>query len=162
MKILKKIYKEKKSKAKKAVAMAKGRAYGNLYATRLKTKEGEKELYRLARQRDRAGKDVQHVRVTKDENGNVMVNSEAVLKRWKEYFEKPMNEENNRDPKTEKAEVVNEEVNCVSREEVKNALRRMKKGKVVGRDELPVRSLEVHEKDGDRVFDQTVQQTING
>ena len=38
----KKIYKEKKSKAKKAVAMAKGRAYVNLYA-RLKTKEGENE-----------------------------------------------------------------------------------------------------------------------
>ena len=93
--------------------MAKGHAYDNLYA-RLETKEGEKELYRLARQRDREGKDVQHVRVIKDENGNVMVNSEAVLKRWKEYFEKLMNEENNRDPRTEEAEVVNEEVNCVS------------------------------------------------
>ena len=78
----KKIYKEKKSKAKKAVATAKGRVYDNLYA-RLETNEGEKELYRLARQRDRAGKDVQHVRAIKDENGNVMVNSEAVLKRWK-------------------------------------------------------------------------------
>ena len=43
-------------------------------------KKGEKELYRLARHRDRAGKDVQLVRVIKDENGNVMVNSEAVLK----------------------------------------------------------------------------------
>ena len=52
----KKIYKEKKSKAKKAVAMAKGRAYDNLYA-RLEIKEGEKKLYRLAGQRDRAGKD---------------------------------------------------------------------------------------------------------
>ena len=118
--------------------MAKGRAYDNLYA-RLKTKKGEKELYRLARQRNRAGKDVQHVRVIKDENGNVIVNSEAVLKRWKEYFEKLMNEENNRDPRTEETEVVNEEVNCVSREEVKNALRRMKKGKAVGPDELPVK-----------------------
>ena len=117
--------------------MAKGRAYDNLYA-RLETKEGEKELYRLARQRDRAGKDVQHVRVIKDENGNVMVNSEAVLKRWKEYFEKLMNEENNRDPGAEEAEVINEEINCVSREEVKNALRRMKKGKAVGPNELPV------------------------
>ena len=117
--------------------MAKGRAYDNLYA-RLETKEGEKELYRLAWQMDRAGKDVQHMRIIKDENSNVMVNSEAVLKRWKEYFEKLMNEENNRDPRTEEAEVVNEEVNCVSREEVKNELRRMKKGKAVGPDKLPV------------------------
>ena len=77
------------------------------------------------------------MRVIKDENGNVMVNSEAVLKRWQEYFEKLMNEENNRDPKIEEAEVVNEDVNCVRRE-VKNALRRMKKGEEVGPDELPV------------------------
>ena len=117
--------------------MAKGRAYDDLYA-RLETKEDEKELYRLARKRDRAGKDVQYVRVIKDENGNVMVNSEAVLKRWKEYFEKLMNEENNRDPRTEETEVVDEEVNCVNTEEVKNALGRMKKGKAVGPDELPV------------------------
>ena len=67
------MYKEKKSKAKKAVTMAKGRAYKDLYA-RLETKEGEKELYRLARLRNRVGKDVQHVKVIKDENGNVMVN----------------------------------------------------------------------------------------
>ena len=42
------------------------------------------------------------------------------------------------EPRTEEAEVVNEKVNCVSREEVKNALRRMKKGKAVGPDELPI------------------------
>ena len=34
--------------------------------------------------------------------------------------------------------MVNEEVNCISKEEVKNALRRMKKGKAVEPDELPV------------------------
>ena len=78
------------------------------------------------------------MRVIKDENGNIMVNSEAVLKRWKEYFEL-MNEENNREPRTEEAEVVNKEVNCVNREEVKNALRRMKQGKAVGPDDLPVK-----------------------
>ena len=88
--------------------MVKGHTYHDLYA-RLETKEDEKELYRLARQRDRAGKDVQQVRVITDENGNVMVNLEAVLKRWKEYFEKLMNEENNRDPRTEEAEAVNKE-----------------------------------------------------
>ena len=41
--------------------------YEDFY-TRLKTK-GEKELYRLARQRGRAEKDVQHMRVIEDENG---------------------------------------------------------------------------------------------
>ena len=69
------------------------------------------------------------MRVIKEENGNVMVNLDAVLKRWKEYFEKLMNEENNRDPRTEEAEVVNKKVNCVSREKVKNALRSREKVK---------------------------------
>ena len=91
----------------------------------------------MARQRDRAGKDVQDVRVMKDENGNVMISSEAVLNRWKEYFEKLINEENDREQRTEEVEVVNKEVNYVSRE-VKNALRKMKKSKVVGPDKLPV------------------------
>ena len=61
-----------------------------------------------------------------------------MLKRLKEYFEKLMNEENNRGPGTEEAKVVNKEVNCVTREEVKNALRRMKKDKAAGPDKLPV------------------------
>ena len=35
--------------------------------------------------------------------------------------------------------MVNEEVNCVSREEVKNTVRRMKNDKAAGPDELPVK-----------------------
>ena len=121
MKILKRY--TKRSKAKKAVAMVKGHAYDNLYA-RLEIKEVEKKLYKLARQRDRDQKDVQHMRILKD--GNVMVSLEAVLNRSKEYFEKLMNKENNRKCRTEEVDVVNEELNCISRE-VKNTLRRMKK-----------------------------------
>ena len=60
--------------------MAKEHAYDNLYA-RLETKEGEKEFYRLAKQRYKAENDVQHVRVMKNKNSNVMISSEAMLKR---------------------------------------------------------------------------------
>ena len=45
----------------RVVAKAKGKAFDELYE-KLDTKEGEKELYQLPRQRDRAGKDVQQVR----------------------------------------------------------------------------------------------------
>ena len=48
--------------------MAKGRAHEDLNVI-LEIKEAEKESYRLARQRGRVGKDLQHVRVTKDEYG---------------------------------------------------------------------------------------------
>ena len=61
-----------------------------------------------------------------------MVNLEAVLKK-KKYFKKLISKENDREPRTEEAEVVNEELNCVSRG-MKNLLRRMKKGKAVGPD----------------------------
>ncbi|KAI5086429.1 hypothetical protein C0J45_2298, partial [Silurus meridionalis] len=63
-------YKERRQQVKRDVAKAKEKAYEELYK-RLDTKEGEKELYRLARQRDRAGKDVLQVRAVKDGEGNV-------------------------------------------------------------------------------------------
>ncbi|KAK3539695.1 hypothetical protein QTP70_012022 [Hemibagrus guttatus] len=53
-------YKELQRRVKREVSKAKQKAYDELY-TRLDTREGEKDLYRLARQRDRDGKDVQQV-----------------------------------------------------------------------------------------------------
>ncbi|KAI5090194.1 hypothetical protein C0J45_20329, partial [Silurus meridionalis] len=70
-------YKEMRQQVKRDVAKAKEKAYEELYK-RLDTKEGEKELYRLARQRDRAGKDVLQVRAVKDGEGNVLTREMAV------------------------------------------------------------------------------------
>ncbi|KAK3545651.1 hypothetical protein QTP70_009568 [Hemibagrus guttatus] len=84
-------YKELQRRVKREVSKAKQKAYDELY-TRLDTREGEKDLYRLARQRDRDGKDVQQVRVIKDRDGRVLTSEESVQRRWKEYFEELMNE----------------------------------------------------------------------
>ena len=78
-------YKEMRREAKKEVAKAKSKAYDELYEG-LDTKEGENTLYRLARQRHQAGKDVQQVRMMKDKDGNVMTDEESVLRMWKEYY----------------------------------------------------------------------------
>ena len=69
-------YKEMRREAKKEVAKAKSKAYDELYEG-LDTKEGEKTLYRLARQRHQAGKDVQQVRMMKAKDGNVMTDEES-------------------------------------------------------------------------------------
>ncbi|KAK3574270.1 hypothetical protein QTP86_004383 [Hemibagrus guttatus] len=61
-------YKELQHRVKREVSKAKQKAYDELY-TRLDTREGEKDLYRLTRQRDQDGKDVQQVRVIKDRDG---------------------------------------------------------------------------------------------
>ncbi|KAK3506355.1 hypothetical protein QTP70_010380, partial [Hemibagrus guttatus] len=73
-------YKELQRRVKRVVSKAKQKAYDELY-TRLDTREGEKDLYRLARQRDRDGKDVQQVRVIKDRDARVLTNLEKAYDR---------------------------------------------------------------------------------
>ncbi|KAK3533082.1 hypothetical protein QTP70_006786 [Hemibagrus guttatus] len=130
-------YKELQRRVKREVSKAKQKAYGELY-TRLDTREGEKDLYRLARQRDRDGKDVQQVRVIKDRHGRVLTSEESVQRRWKEYFEELMNEENEREKRVEGVNSVEQKVDKIRKDEVRKALKRMKSGKAVGPDDIPV------------------------
>ena len=76
--------KEIRREAKKEVAKAKNNAYDKLYQE-WDSKEGERTLYRLVRQRHQAGKDVQQVRMMKDKGRKVMTDEESVLRIWKEY-----------------------------------------------------------------------------
>ncbi|KAK3547692.1 hypothetical protein QTP86_026941, partial [Hemibagrus guttatus] len=130
-------YKELQHRVKREVSKAKQKAYDELY-TRLDTREGEKDLYRLARQRDRDGKDVQQVRVIKDRAGRVLTSEESVQRRWKEYFEELMNEENEREKRVEGVNSVEQEVDKIRKDEVRKALKKMKSGKAVGPDDIPV------------------------
>ncbi|KAK3570013.1 hypothetical protein QTP86_009167 [Hemibagrus guttatus] len=127
-------YKELQRRVKREVSKAKQKAYDELY-TRLDTREGEKDLYRLARQRDRDGKDVQQVRVR---DGRVLTSEESVQRRWKEYFEELMNEENEREKRVEGVNSVEQKVDKIRKDEVRKALKRMKSGKAVGPDDIPV------------------------
>ncbi|KAK3557567.1 hypothetical protein QTP70_030497, partial [Hemibagrus guttatus] len=130
-------YKELQRRVKREVSKAKQKAYEELY-TRLDTRKGEKNLYRLARQRDRDGKDVQQVRVIKDRDGRVLTSEESVQRRWKEYFEELMNEENEREKRVEGVNSVEQKVDKIRKDEVRKALKRMKSGKAVGPDDIPV------------------------
>ncbi|KAK3520147.1 hypothetical protein QTP70_016254 [Hemibagrus guttatus] len=130
-------HKELQRRVKREVSKAKQKAYEELY-TRLDTREGEKDLYRLARQRDRDGKDVQQVRVIKDRDGRVLTSEESVQRRWKEYFEELMNEENEREKRVEGVNSVEQKVDKIRKDEVRKALKRMKSGKAVGPDDIPV------------------------
>ncbi|KAK3547474.1 hypothetical protein QTP86_021177 [Hemibagrus guttatus] len=130
-------YKELQRRVKREVSKAKQKAYDELY-TRLDTREGEKDLYSLARQRDRDGKDVRQVRVIKDRDGRVLTSEESVQRRWKEYFEELMNEENEREKRVEGVNSVEQKVDKIRKDEVRKALKRMKSGKAVGPDDIPV------------------------
>ena len=58
-------YKIAKRAAKRAVSVAKGQAYDDLYQ-RLGTKEGEKDIYRLARIRERKARDINQIKCIKE------------------------------------------------------------------------------------------------
>ena len=81
-----------KREAKKAVAVARNYAYERLYR-RLDSKEGEKEVFKLARVRERRTRDFSSVRCIKDEDGRVLVEDAKDQKRRQGYFCKLFNGE---------------------------------------------------------------------
>jgi hypothetical protein len=85
-------YKVAKKTAKRAVSEARG-AYEDLYQ-RLNTKEGERDIYKMAKIRERKTRDVNQVRCIKDEADQLLVKDEEIRHRWRQYFDKLFNEEN--------------------------------------------------------------------
>ena len=81
----KEFYLEAKRKAKKEVAVAKREAYKELYE-KLNTREGEKMVYKIAKQRERASKDITKIRSIKDEKGVVLTHQDDIDSRWQSYF----------------------------------------------------------------------------
>ena len=72
---------------KKAVALTRAEAYWGLYES-LESEEGEKKVYRIAKQRDRASKDAQKIRVIKDAEGRPLTREGDFLRRWQEHFKR--------------------------------------------------------------------------
>ena len=119
-----------KGAAKKVVARVKAEAIEELYAN-LETSEGHKDTYRIAAARDRAGKDIGHMRTIKSATGDVLMRNEDIRERWGQYFSWLMNEEN---PRVEPTQGLTAPINEA---ETERALKGMKSGKAVGSDEIP-------------------------
>ena len=83
------------SEAKRAVAQAKARAREDMY-DKLETREGEKSIFALAREREKSTKNFTHIKQVKNKEGRVPVDDSEIKDRWKEYFKTLLNEENPR------------------------------------------------------------------
>ena len=72
----------------------------------------------------------------KDKYGKAMTGEERVLRIWKEYYKGLMNEENERERERREndGKRVNLEVEKISKEEVRENMKRMRNGKAVGPD----------------------------
>ena len=66
---------------KKDIIVAKNNAYDMLHQ-KLETKEGEKDIFKLARVRQRKTKDLGNIRCIKDNNRKVLVEEAKIKERW--------------------------------------------------------------------------------
>ncbi|XP_046976386.1 uncharacterized protein LOC124542487 [Vanessa cardui] len=89
----KEVYREFKRKAKKAVAVARAKGQERLYNS-LNNPRGQKDLYRITKERERRSRDITYIKCMKEEAGKVLCKDEEIKERWKVYFEKLMNEKN--------------------------------------------------------------------
>ena len=78
-------YKRANGAAKKVVARVKAEAIEELYAN-LETCEGQKDIYRIAAARDRAGKDIGQMRTITSATGDVLMRDEDIREKWGQYF----------------------------------------------------------------------------
>jgi hypothetical protein len=75
-------YKVTKKTAKRAVSEARDQMYDGLYQ-RLGTKEGEKDIYRIAKSRERKTRDIIQVKCIKYATEQLLTKDEDIKNRWR-------------------------------------------------------------------------------
>jgi hypothetical protein len=133
-------YKVTKKTAKRVVSEARGQMYDGLYQ-RLGTKEGEKNIYRMTKSRERKTRDIFQVKFIKDETERLLTKDEDINNKWQEYFDKLFNEDGG--SSSIELDISSDDLNRqfvrrIQESEVKDALKRMKGGKAMGPDEIPI------------------------
>ena len=88
-------YKDAKKEAKREVANAKEEATKEWYDN-MESKEGERSIYRVARQRARTRQDVGDLKHIRDQQGEMLTEDKELKNRWRDYFENLLNFENER------------------------------------------------------------------
>ena len=101
-------------------------------------------IFKLAKQKEEDSRDMKGGSILKDSEGKLVSERKKVLTIWKKYFSGLLNPEgvNNRNidyPLSVRKKVEGKEI---SEEEVRRAVRRMKKGKSTGEDEFKIEMVE--------------------
>jgi hypothetical protein len=132
-------YKVAKKTAKRTVSEVRGQMYDGLYR-RLGTKEGEKDIYRMVKSRERKTWDIIKVKCIKDATERLLTKHEDINNRWREYFDK-LNEDSG--SSSIELDISSNDLNIqfvrrIQESEVKDALKRMKGGKMMSSDGIPI------------------------
>ncbi|KAL6504191.1 hypothetical protein OROGR_026114 [Orobanche gracilis] len=133
-------YKKARTEAKKAVRNARSKVNKELYA-RLDTKEGEKDMYKLARMREKKTRDIGKVKCVKDNDQKVLVQDKEIKERWRSYFDTLFNGHQEQDIGNLNipSSMVNREFKRrIQKGEVAMALKKMGSKKAEGPDGIPI------------------------
>jgi hypothetical protein len=133
-------YKVAKKTAKRAVSEARDWMYDGLYQ-RLGMKEGEKNIYKMAKNRERKTRDIIQVKCIKDETERLLIKDEDIKNRWREYFNKFFDEDSG--SSSIELDISSDDLNKkfmrrIQESEVKDALKKIKEGKLMGPDGIPI------------------------
>ncbi|EYB98428.1 hypothetical protein Y032_0131g1619 [Ancylostoma ceylanicum] len=128
-------YKKRKREAKAAVAHSKCQEMDSLYE-KLDGPDADKHGFRLARARHRATTDIAGVKCVKDEDGTTFFNPGSVRERWRTYFMTLYNKEFASQPREARPPIAGPILKWTV-EEVTTTLKKLKKGKAVGPENIP-------------------------
>ena len=108
--------------------------------------QGLQKSSKTAQRKNKEAENTYRAKLIKSEEGLFLSENEEILQRWRRYFHELMNEENPRCRRHEVQVAIDEEVENIRREEVTKTLKKMKKGKAVGPDNI---SIEIWKSTGD-------------
>ena len=139
-------YKKASKEAKKSVARAKSDSMKHIY-DELNTKEGEAKIYKIAKARQKSRQDTKSVNIIRDKHGKILSDEEAIRARWKSYFEELLNVENEKEP-LEIMDPTEGPESEITRKEIEDAMRQMKKNKAPGPSGITIEMLKPLEDAG--------------
>ena len=132
--------------ARKAVVKAQQKERER-FGERLDTKEGQRFVYRIAKQMAGERKDIVDIKCLKNESGEVLIEGDAVKERWREYMERLLNIENDWDGVLEGYKVEGP-YELINEKEVEEAIKVMKAEKAGGPSEVVGEMLKAAGKKG--------------
>jgi hypothetical protein len=136
-------YKVAQKTVKRVVSEARGWMHDGLYQW-LGTNEEEKDIFRMVKNRERKTRDIIRIKCIKDETEQLLTNDEDIKNRWQEYFDKLFNEDSG--SLFIKLNISSDDLNWqlvhrIQESEVKDVLKRMKGGRAMGPDGIPIEVL---------------------
>jgi hypothetical protein len=134
-------YKVAKRTAKQVVSEAMGQMYDGLYQ-KLGMKEGEKDIYRMAKSWERKTRYIIQVKCIKDAIERLLTKDKDIKNRWWEYFDKLFNEDSGSSSielDTSSDNLNRQFIHRIQESEIKDALKRTMGGKAMGPDGIPIK-----------------------